>query len=673
MADTIQEKIERLREKIRHHDYLYYVKNEPEIPDFEYDKLMEELIRLEKEHPELITPDSPTQRVGGEPTKEFPTVTHDVEMLSLSNTYSEGEILEFDKRIQGLLSGEEYNYVAELKIDGVAVSLIYENGLLVRGATRGDGVRGDDITNNLKTIKAIPLKVMKIPEELKKRFEVRGEVFMTKKDFEKLNRARELSGEKLFANARNATAGSLKLQDPRETDRRKLSIFIYNLITDAQLEKDCCNEHYKSLGTLDSMGFSVNKNRSLCKNIREVLRFCSDWGKKRDTLDYEIDGVVIKVNSLRQQKALGSTAKSPRWAIAFKFKARHAETILKDITWQVGRTGTVTPVAELEPVLLAGSTISRATLHNTDEIAKKDIRTGDRVLIEKGGDVIPKVVKPLKEYRTENSKPVIPPQLCPVCGEALEKPEDEAALRCLNIACPAQVQRRISHFASRTGMDIEGLGFSLIDQLTTKNLVSDPGDLYFLEKSQLAGLERMAEKSAQNILNSLEASKSRPLERIIYALGIRYIGIGAARILARAYNSIDKLKNASFEELDSLEGIGTKTAWSIVDFFGNEINLKLIEKLRKAGVKLEEEPQEKKADILDGKTFVLTGKLENYSRDEAAGLIIKNGGNVSSSVSINTDFVLAGENPGSKYQKALKLGTKIISEQEFRQMIGETE
>ncbi len=669
MSKSIIERIEDLRKKIRHHDYLYYVKNEPEISDYEYDQLMLELTKLENEHPELITPDSPTQRVGGEPTKEFPTVIHSIQMLSLSNTYSEGELYEFDRRVKGLLPGEEYSYVTELKIDGVAISLIYRGGILVQGATRGDGVRGDDITNNLKTIRSIPLKVLELPNELMDEFEVRGEVYMTKKNFENLNRERELAEEKTFANARNATAGSLKLQDPKEVAQRHLTTFIYSLITANQAEKDCCNEHFKSLNLLDSMGFPVNKNRRLCKNIKEVMEFCRYWEEKRDSLEYDIDGVVVKINSFRQQSILGSTAKSPRWAIAYKFKAKHAETILKDITWQVGRTGTVTPVAELEPVVLAGSTISRATLHNIDEIKKKDIRIGDRVHIEKGGDVIPKVVEPLKEFRTGEITPVTPPEVCPVCGEHLERPPGEAALRCPNIACPAQVARRIAHFASRTAMDIEGLGPSLIDQLTSRKIISDPGDLYFLKKDDIVNLERMAEKSAQNLLDGIEASKSRPLERVIFALGIRYIGIGAARILANRYQSLDKLMNAKLEELSSLEGIGEKTARSIVNFFKKKENLVLIDKLRKGGVKLKKEIKKEKPEIFAGKTFVLTGKLESFTREEASEIIIENGGNVSSGVSKKTDFVLAGENPGSKLEKALKLNVKIINEEEFKEML----
>jgi len=669
MSQNIKERIDSLKEKIRYHDYLYYVKNDPEISDYDYDHLMRELVQLENAYPELITPDSPSQRVGGEPVKEFPAVTHLVEMLSLSNTYSEEDLYDFDNRIKKILPEEEYKYIAELKIDGVAVSLIYRDGLLVQGATRGDGVRGDNITNNLKTIKSIPLRVIELPSELREEFEVRGEIFMTKNDFELLNRDRELAEEKLFANARNATAGSLKLQDPKIVAQRRLSIFIYNLITTDQTEKKCCNEHFNSLDILERMGFSVNKNRQLCKNIKEILDFCKHWEEKRDDIEYDIDGVVIKINSLAQQTILGSTAKSPRWAIAFKFKARHAETILKDITWQVGRTGTVTPVAELDPVFLAGSTISRATLHNMDEITKKDIRIGDRVIIEKGGDVIPKVVQPLTEIRTKDINPVVPPKACPVCGEALEKPEDEAALRCTNIACPAQVHRRIMHFASRTAMDIDGLGFSLIDQLTSSKLVSDPGDLYFLKKEEIANLERMAEKSAQNLLDGIEASKTRPLERVIFAMGIRFTGIGAARLLAKKYHSIEKLKEATLDELNSIDGIGEKTADSILEFFKNEDNLTIIEKLKVGGVKLKQKAEITQKGDLDRKTFVLTGKMKSFSREEASDLIIKNGGTVSTSISKNTDYLLFGDKPGSKYQKAVKLGIRIIDEHEFKKLL----
>lgn len=663
---NIQKEIETLREQIRQHNYRYYVLNEPTVLDYEYDQLLQKLIRLEKEHPKLITSDSPTQRVGGEPTKTFPTVTHDVPMLSLGNTYTHDELYEFEKRIQNFLPDETFEYVTELKFDGIAVSLLYRDGLLVQGATRGDGERGDDITSNLKTIRSIPLKLF-AKENHPRNVEVRGEVFMTKEGFQKLNRQQEKAQEKTFVNPRNATAGTLKLQDPRIVARRPLAFSAYFLRI---LEPEWLNQygiqtHFDSLHLLRDLGFPVSRHVALRKSMWEVIDQCSVWEEKRDDVPSEIDGIVIKVNSLAQQEHLGATTKSPRWAIAFKFKAKQATTQLKAIHLQVGRTGTVTPVADLDPVFLAGSTISRATLHNEDEILRKDIREGDTVLIEKGGDVIPKVVEVIHEKRSKESKPFKMPKHCPVCSSGLVRIEGEVAVRCENIACPAQIHRRIEHFASRTAMDIEGLGESLILQLVEEDLIADYGDLYHLKKVDVVDLERMGDKSSRNLLDSLEESKKRPLDRVIFGLGIRYVGTTAAVLLADQYGSIDALKEASLASLDAIEGIGPTIAESVVQFFQNKSNLRVIEKLRKAGVRMAEERRMKKGGIFTGKTFVLTGALSRFTRDGAMQLIESEGGKVTSSISRNTDYVLVGENPGSKYRKALDLDIQIIDEDTF--------
>ncbi|MFH1942046.1 MAG: NAD-dependent DNA ligase LigA [bacterium] len=660
------EQIESLRREIREHDYRYYVLNDPTILDFEYDRLMAKLIQLENEHPEFVTSDSPTQRVGGEPTKEFPTVVHEVPMLSLGNTYTQEELYEFEKRLLNFLPDESFEYVTELKFDGIAVSLIYRNSLLVRGATRGDGERGDDITTNLKTIRSIPLKLFS-KKGLPGNVEVRGEVYMTKAGFEKLNRQQETKEEKVFANPRNATAGTLKQQDPRIVTKRPLEFSAYymRVLGEELSEPVAIETHYDSLHLLRDLGLPVSRHSVLRKSMWEVIDFCGLWEAKRDEVPYEIDGVVVKVNSLKQQRLLGATAKSPRWAIAYKFKAKQATTLLRAIHLQVGRTGSVTPVAVLEPVFLAGSTISRATLHNEDEIRKRDIREGDTVLIEKGGDVIPKVAQAILEKRPAESKPFRMPKKCPVCGGPFVRIEGEAAVRCENIACPAQVHRRIEHFASRGAMDIEGLGEALVFQLVENRLVLDYGDIYYLKKEDLIGLERMAEKSAQNLLDAVEESKKRPLDHVIFALGIRYVGSGVAALLADHFGSIEKLGEATIETLDAIEGIGLTIAESVNQFFRNKSNVGVLQKLKKAGVRMEEVRSKQAGGIFEGKTFVLTGALGRFTRDGAATLIESEGGKMSSGVSRNTDFVLVGENPGSKYRKALDLGIEIMDEDTF--------
>jgi len=665
----VKKRIQELRKLIEKYDYEYYVLAQPSVSDYEYDQLMKELEALEKAHPELITPDSPTQRVSGQPIKEFPTVPHRKPMLSLANTYSEQEFREFDQRVRSALKGQKVEYVAELKIDGVAISLHYRNGHFERGLTRGDGVQGDDITPNLRTIRAIPLRVRgnDIPEF----FEVRGEIYMSKKAFQRLNQEREEAGETLFANPRNAAAGSLKLQDPRIVAKRGLSLWAYYLDSDTPgfVQK----KHYDNLLKLRELGFPVKTHFRLCQTLDEVFEFVKEWEAKRDSLPYEIDGVVVKVNDLDQQAQLGATAKSPRWAIAYKFKAIRVETLLERIVWQVGRTGIVTPVAELRPVQLAGTTVSRATLHNVDEIMRKDIHEGDWVFIEKGGDIIPKVVGVNKQKRKHPPKPVEIPKNCPVCGTPLIRLEGEVAIRCPNLECPAQIKRRIEHFASRGAMDIEGLGTALVDMLVDKGLIKTIADIYHLKKEEVARLERMGDKSAENLMRAIERSKQQPLDRLIFALGIPYIGSTAAKILSKKYKSLQALMNASFEELEQIEGIGEKMAQSIVEFFKNERNRKVIEALIKAGVRTEAEEEETTGNELEGKVFVLTGTLPHLKRSEATKLIEKHGGKVASSVSRNTSFVLAGADPGSKYDKAKQLGIPIIDEQTFLQMIHETE
>jgi DNA ligase (NAD+) len=662
----IIERVEELRRQIREHDYRYYVLAEPIISDFEYDMLMRELIELERQYPELVTPDSPTQRVGGAPTKEFPTVTHPVPMLSLNNAFTIEEIRDFDRRVAELLEGEKYRYVAELKFDGVAVRLKYENGILVLGATRGDGVQGDDITNNIKTIRSIPLRLIN-PDEKFLNIEVRGEVYMNKVDFEKLNEERERLGEKIFANPRNATAGTLKLQDPKLVAQRPLRFFAYYLMAEGvELES-----HYENLQILKRLGFPVCEHVKLCESIDEVIEFWRYWEERRDELPYEIDGIVVKVDSIRQQEILGAIAKSPRWAIAFKFTPRQAQTKLLGITLQVGRVGTITPVAELQPVPLGGVIITRATLHNEDYIKEKDIRVGDTVIVERSGEVIPKIVGVVLEKRPPDAVPFVFPKNCPVCGGPIERPAGEANYYCENPECPAQVRARIEHFASRGAMDIEGLGEAIVDKLVTLGFLKNYADIYDLHKhkAKLVRIEGFGEKSVQNLLNSIENSKKQPFHRVLYALGIRYVGSETAKLLADAFGSIDKLMNASVERISSVYGIGPRIAESVYKFFHDERNLELIKRLKEAGLNFEVKPEEKAKKKLAGKTFVFTGTLKNFTREEAKEKVEELGGKVSNSVSRKTDYVVVGENPGSKYDKARQLGVKIITEEEFLDLI----
>ena len=659
--------IEALRTKLREHDYRYYVLAQPSIADEEYDRMMRELQELERKYPEVASPDSPTQRVGGQPTKEFATVSHTVPMLSLSNTYNEEEVQDFDRRVRSLLGKEPFKYVCELKFDGVAVSLVYRNGVIARGATRGDGVQGDEITQNLKTIRSIPLRVFGKKKGLTD-FEVRGEVYMEREDFRRMNEERELAGEKAFINPRNSAAGTLKLQDPKIVAMRPLRFVAYYL----RAERFELQSHTNNLQLLRELGFPVSGHARLCRSIGEVTAYWKEWEDRREQLPYDIDGVVVKVDLLRQQGRLGAIAKSPRWAIAFKFAARKTTTRLKGITLQVGRVGTITPVAELEPVFVGGSTVSRATLHNEDYIRDLDIRAGDAVVVEKGGDVIPKVSAVLAEQRRAGSKRFVMPKTCPVCGSKIFRPPEEANYYCENSECPAQVKGRIEHFAHRGAMDIEGLGEAIVDQLVGLGLVRNFTDLYALagKKKRLVALDRWGKKSVENLLNAIEESKKKPFERVLFAMGIRHVGAGVARLVVGHLPSIDSVMDASKEELEQVQGIGPRIAESIVRFFSEKHNQKIVRKLREAKVQLEEK-QKRGADnaSLAGKTFVLTGTLAGFSREEAKQKIEELGGKVTSSVSKKTDYVVVGEEAGSKLDKANELGVRTLDEAAFTRLI----
>lgn len=670
MSNQAQKKIEELRQQILEHDHRYYVLSEPVISDKEYDVLIKELEKLETEYPNLVTPDSPTQRVGKDLTKDFKPVQHKTPMLSLANTYSEEDLLDFDRRVrEGLPESEKIEYMVESKIDGASVSIRYVNGYLQTAATRGDGVIGEDITSNVKTIKSVPLKLKKLSSSsyLLRDIEVRGEIYMRLDDFLKLNEEREIAGDKLFANPRNSASGTLKMQDPRLVAKRKLSLFSYSIIS----VEDDLGTQSENLQILKELGFIVNSESKLCSNINEALEICHRLETIRESLLYEIDGAVIKVNSLRRQKILGNIAKSPRWAVAYKFKARQAFSVLKDITWQVGRIGTVTPVAELEPVFLSGSTISRATLHNFDEIKRKDIRIGDKIIVEKGGDVIPKIVGVVLSERNKKSKPVNPPSKCPVCNSNLFKPEKEIAWYCENFECPAQIKGRLEHFAARGAMDIEGLGEALINLFVGKGFLNTYDEIYNLKnyRGKLIIIERLGEKSIDNLLNAIEKSKKQPFAKVLFALGIRYVGIGAAKKLASFFNSIDDLIAASEEEILGIHEIGKSISDSIKNFFSNKKNLEIIKRLKSAGLNFNAEKKSIKLGALFDKTFVLTGSLSSFSREEAEDKITSLGGKVTSAISNKTDYVVAGDKPGSKLDKAKVLGIKIIIEKEFIEML----
>ena len=664
--DEAKKRIENLRRQIQRHDRLYYVLDNPKISDRDYDLLMRELIELEKQNPSLISQDSPTQRVGGSPLSKFETVNHKIPLLSLDNALNKEELSDFDERARkGLDHTGQVEYVCELKIDGLAVSLIYEKGVFVKGATRGDGMHGEDITENLRTIKAIPLR---LDENIS--IEVRGEVYLPLKEFYKLNEEREKDGEPVFANPRNAAAGSLRQLDPKVTAKRPLSMFCYGAVLN-KYEILNPKSQLDILETLKICGFRINPNVKVCKGIEQVIKFCDEFEEKREKLDYEIDGIVVKVNDLESQKKLGTTMKSPRWAVAYKFPPQQKETTIESISVQVGRTGVLTPVAHLKAVRLGGVTVKNATLHNEDEIARKDIRIGDHVIVQRAGDVIPQVVRVIKEKRDERAKIFHMPKHCPVCGGDVYREADEAALRCINSSCPAKLKESIRHFASRQAMDIEGIGEALADELVESGLVKDISDLYYMKKPDILRLERKADKSAENILAAIEASKARGLDRVIFALGIINVGRRAAELLAENFGDIDSLMNAGDDQLTSIEGIGPKIAASITAYFKDKHNHHLVERLRKAGVSLRSTVDSRQSTgRLKGKTFVFTGTLAGMSREEAEAKVKALGGKATSSVSKNTDYVVAGTEPGSKYDKAEKLGVKILSEQRFISLLG---
>ncbi len=664
VSESIRKRITKLQRDLLNHDYRYFVLADPVISDREYDTLMRELIELEEQYPEFRTPESPTQRVGGVPTKEFPTVTHTRPMLSLSNTYNEDELYDFDRRVRNGLGEEEVMYVAEIKFDGVAVTLHYENGVFVLGATRGDGMQGDDITVNLRTVRSIPLQLRNDGRKYN-RLEIRGEVLMFKEDFFALNKYREEQGQRLFANPRNATAGTLKLQDSKIVAQRKLRFFAYQL-----LDEDVkSNSHFERLNMLIDMGLPVSDKFERYTSVEKVIGFCRDIEKERDELLYEIDGVVVKVDSLTLQEKLGTIAKSPRWATAYKFTARQAETTLNSIVLQVGRVGTITPVAELEPVLLGGTTVKRATLHNADEIERLDVRAGDTVIVEKGGDVIPKITGVVKEKRPKGTRAFTFPDTCPVCKSGIKRLDGEANYFCINTECPAQIRGRLEHFVSRQAMDIDGLGEAIIEQLINRKLVITPADLYELKKDDLVPLERMGEKSASNLINAIEKSKAQPFNRILYALGIRHVGQGVARILAEEFGSIDELQKAGEEELTAVREIGPRIAQSVTAYFQERNNLEMIERLTKAGLVFSLQGSEEKKQTLKDTTFVLTGALDSLTRDEAKALVETLGGKVTSSVSKKTDYVVAGADAGSKLNKARELNITVLNEEEFLNMV----
>lgn len=654
-------RIKELKDILNKSGYEYYVLDNPTMSDFEYDRLMQELIKLEGEFPEFATADSPTQRVGGEVADGFAEVVHTVQMQSLADVFSKDELYEFDSRVRAALGDESVEYVTEMKIDGLSVSLEYENGLFTRGSTRGNGFVGEDITQNLKTIPGIPLKL----NEPLPFIEVRGEVYMPEKSFLRLNEQREASGEPVFANPRNAAAGSLRQLDSRIAAERKLDIFVFNL---QRIEGKELSSHSQSIEYLASLGFKVIPERDVYTNIDDAYKEVLRIGESRGELAFDIDGAVVKVNSFAQREFLGSTSKTPKWAAAYKFPAEQKQTELLNIILQVGRTGAVTPNAVLEPVRIAGSTVSRATLHNIDNIKDKDIRIGDTVIIEKAGDIIPAVVGVVKEKRPANSAPFEMPKACPICGEPLVREEGEAAVRCINPNCSAQQLRAVIHFVSKAAMNIDGLGASIVEQLLDKKLINDCSDIYYLNFDNVISLDGFAEKSANNLIAAISESKKSGLDRVLFGLGIRMIGSRAAQILAAHFGNIDSLMSASVDELSSISEIGTKMAQSIVEYFKQDKSLYIIERLRAAGVDLTYTSTQK-GNNFDGKIFVLTGTLPTLKRNDAKKLIESYGGKVSGSVSKNTDFVVAGEEAGSKLDKALSLGIKVLSEAELTEML----
>jgi DNA ligase (NAD+) len=664
---SLKEQIEELRRLIQHHNNRYYVLDDPEISDAEYDRLMRQLETLEQQHPEFLTQDSPTQRVGAEALKAFSSVAHTLPMLSLTNAMSEEEVRDFDERVKRFLKIEsDIEYVVEPKLDGLAVELIYVNGKFVQGSTRGDGFTGEDITQNLRTIKSLPLVLLKqgnIP--VPPRIDVRGEVIMQIKDFEKFNKKRAEAGEPLFANPRNAAAGSVRQLDSRITAQRPLDFYCYGVGAAEGISVTC---QWDMLQAFKSVGLKVNPHIKKCMTLDETIRACEDIEAKRETLLYEIDGAVIKVNSFDLQARLGTISKSPRWAIAFKFTPHQETTVIEDIQVQVGRTGALTPVAILRPVHVGGVVVRHATLHNQDEIERKDIRIGDTVIIQRAGDVIPQVVKVITDKRTGKEIKFLMPDRCPVCGAKVMRSKEEAVYRCTGDQCIAKLKERISHFASKRAMDIDGLGEKLVEQIVDKGLVKNVADIYHIPHEEWAGLERMADKSAQNMVGAIEKSKKAGLERLIYALGIRHVGEHVAKVLVSSLNNLIQIEKATKDELMQINEIGPEVAESIVQFFSQEANRAVLEQLQNAGVSMEPKLTPK-AGKLSGKTFIFTGTLEHFTRDEAEQRVQALGGKIVSSVSSKTDYVVAGKDPGSKYDKAKKLGITIINESDFYDLV----
>ena len=671
----IKKRIEKLKDEITRYNELYYKDAAPVVADDEYDALLKELISLEEKYPEFKTASSPSQKVGGRPTGEFVTAKHIVPMLSMDNTYTADELRAFDKRVRKNLSRDKVEYVVELKVDGASISLLYRNGKLERGVTRGDGREGDVVTHNILTIKSIPLTLSagggsafggkKDHHKIPALMEVRGEVYMPESDFLKINAEKEKRSEELFANPRNAAAGSLKILDPNIVKERRLNMLVHGVgaLLGVKIESQC-----ELLLYMKSLGMRINPHIEKFQGIEDVIKYCDSWEKKKDKLDYPVDGMVVKVNSLTYQKKLGATTKSPRWMIAYKFPAERKATKLLDIIVQVGRTGILTPVAVLKPVHISGTMVSRSTLHNMDEIERRDIRIGDTVIVEKSGEIIPQVVSVLKEKRRGGEKRFSMPKICPVCGSDAVKTEGEVAIRCDNVSCKAQIEQRILHFASRNAMDIEGLGEAVVKQLVEKKMVRDYGDIYYLNFEDVKRLERFAEKSARNLIDAIEKSKKNELFRLIFALGIRHVGVHVAWLLYKDYGSIDRIAKETAESLEAHKEIGPIVAESIHAFFNNKGNLRVIEKLVEVGVKMKEDVSQSKG-VLAGKTVVFTGSLVSMTRNEAEELVRKLGGKVSSSVSKETDLAVAGNDPGSKYDKAKSLGIKIIDEEEFREMV----
>lgn len=665
---TLIKELETLREEIRSHEYKYYIENKPVISDSEFDMLFRKLQDIEAKYPELITLDSPTMRVGVKPADSFGIIKHRMPMLSLANAFNEADLKAFDERIKKRLAGQNFNYVVELKIDGLAVSLTYENSVFTKGATRGDGIEGEDITNNLKTVRYLPLRIMNTGSEIPPVFEVRGEVFINRSEFKRLNEERIHKGEPPFANPRNAAAGSIRQLDSREVGKRKLNAFIYGMDTDTK----SISTHFEALALLKRLGFQTEKHTEVCNSIEDVINFCNIWIEKRKHIDFDIDGIVVKVNNLDIQKELGAISRSPRWAIAFKLPSTEVTTKVTDIIVSVGRTGAVTPVAVLEPKEVDGSTVSRATLHNEDEIKRKDIRIGDAVWIHKAGQVIPEIISVVKEARTGEEKEFIMPERCPSCQHILYRSEREAVVRCLNASCNAQIKERIKHYCSRKAMDIEGFGDSIVEQLVEKGLVRKLSDIYDLVLERIVSLERMGKKLAEKLLNNIEKSKNKSLARFIYALGIRHVGEHMAEVLSEHFLTVNNLKSASVEDLKSIYEVGDEIAVEVQRFFSESENIDLISSLMEKNAFVDGSGLESKQNskgILTGKVFVLTGTLKSMNRNEASEKIKRQNGKVTESVSKNVNFLVIGENPGSKLNKAEKLGINILSEEQFNIML----